>query len=500
MTSIPILSRMQLLKATRKLQEHVPPSWLSPKSFPLTYPEAALPPFVQASPVAMRYWRLLHVLDWEHFPERDLTCYRYIPPVPYRPFAAACLVKLEEDKAYMSRLHTYLVEHPALVWLLGFPLVPSARFPWGFDAEASLPTKRHLTRMLRTFPNAAAQWLLSNTVTLLQTELATVTSDFGQAISLDTKHILAWVKENNPKAYVSDRFDKTKQPTGDPDSKLGCKRKRNQRSSGEQRTASNEPATPLTNPRSPKGVAVGEYHWGYASGVIATKIPGWAEVVLAELTQPFDASDVSYFAPLMADTERRLGFRPRFGAFDAAFDAFYVYEHFHQDGKAWQDGFAAVPWAKRGPERTFDAAGLPLCDAGLAMPLKHAFVCRTAAVPHEKGRYVCPLLHPKSTTQEPECCPANHKRWDKGGCVTTLATGIGARLRHQIDRESDLYKQIYKQRTATERINSQAVSLGIERPHLRNEQAIVNQNTFIYVLLNLRALHRIRRKKARITS
>jgi len=50
---------------------------------------------------------------------------------------------------------------------------------------------------------------------------------------------------------------------------------------------------------------------------------------LAELTQPFDQPDVSYFRPLLAQVEQRLGFKPRFGALDAAFDAFYVYEYFH---------------------------------------------------------------------------------------------------------------------------------------------------------------------------
>lgn len=36
----------------------------------------------------------------------------------------------------------------------------------------------------------------------------------------------------------------------------------------------------------------------------------------------------------------------------------------------------------------------------------------------------------------------------------------------------------------------------IERPRLRNGRAITNQNTLIYVLLNLRALQRVIRKKA----
>ena len=67
---------------------------------------------------------------------------------------------------------------------------------------------------------------------------------------------------------------------------------------------------------------VGDFYWGYASGVIATKVPGWGEFVLAELTQTFDKSDPSYFFPLMQQVEQRLGRRPRLGAFDAAYDAF----------------------------------------------------------------------------------------------------------------------------------------------------------------------------------
>ena len=73
-----------------------------------------------------------------------------------------------------------------------------------------------------------------------------------------------------------------------------------------------------------------------------------------------------------------------------------------------------------------------------------------------------------------------------------MPTSIGARLRYTLDRDSQLYKDIYKQRTATERINSQAKALGIERPHIRNGKAIANLNTLIYILINLRLLQRIR--------
>lgn len=68
------------------------------------------------------------------------------------------------------------------------------------------------------------------------------------------------------------------------------------------------------------------------------------------------------------------------------------------------------------------------------------------------------------------------------------------RLRYSLDRQSQGYKDVYNQRSATERINSQAVSLGIERPHLRNSNAIANLNTLTYALINLRLLHRVRQR------
>ena len=68
------------------------------------------------------------------------------------------------------------------------------------------------------------------------------------------------------------------------------------------------------------------------------------------------------------------------------------------------------------------------------------------------------------------------------------------RVRHELDRQSEAYKDIFRQRTATERINSQALNLGIERPKLRNARAIANMNTLIYILINLRAYHRLRER------
>jgi hypothetical protein len=207
---------------------------------------------------------------------------------------------------------------------------------------------------------------------------------------------------------------------------------------------------------------------------------------LAELTQTFDFGDSTYFLPLLAQVEQRLGRRPRFGTADAAFDNWYVHDYFYSQD---HDGFAAVPLRqmKQG-HRCFDSTGLPLCEAGLPMPCLSTFTNRTSLVQHQRGRYVCPLLHPNPTG---ETCPIDHQQWPNGGCKLVMPTAPGARIRYQLDREGDAYKVVYKQRTTVERIFSQAVALGIERPKLRNQQAIANLNTLTYILINLRAMRRV---------
>jgi hypothetical protein len=432
-----------------------------------------LPRFVSQSPLAMRYFHLLGGLAWDHFLDRPYQ-QRWPDALHLASFSASYLVKLDQHLSSFGHLRQFLADNPALIWLLGFPM------------HNDLPTSRHFSRLLREMPNSVPQSILTDTIDQAVASLKMQFPDFGQTVSLDTKHIIAWVKENNPKAYHDDkRFDKTKQPAGDPDCKLGCKRRHNQHASG--KAPSSIPAqTPTSNAVPADTVQVGEYYWGYGSGIVAAKAGDWGEIVLAELTQTFNQADVSYFFPLMALVEERLRFKPRFGALDSAFDAFYIYDYFHQAG-----GFAAVPFVEKGKvvRRAFDELGLPLCAAGLPMPLKATYWDRsTAIIEYERGQYVCPLLDPNPTA---EACPANDEHWSSGGCMTTISTSPGARIRHTLPRDSEAYKQLYKQRTATERINSLAKELGIERPLLRNQHSIANHNTLIYILLNVRALRRI---------
>jgi hypothetical protein len=60
------------------------------------------------------------------------------------------------------------------------------------------------------------------------------------------KCIIAWVRENNRKVCVVNRFDKTRQSAGDSDCRLSCKCRHNR-------------STPTTNPVPAKLLKVGEY-------------------------------------------------------------------------------------------------------------------------------------------------------------------------------------------------------------------------------------------------
>lgn len=435
------------------------------------------PKYVRECAVTQQLLPLLRQVDWEQLPTQITWRYSGERTVPIAAYIGAYLVKLERKLPTFGALRRFLHEHPALIWSLGFPLVTDRQQPHGFDANASLPSHRHFTKKIAQLPNELLQALLDAQVAMLKNHFG---DEFGQVIAIDTKHILAWVKENNPKAYPDkdengQPVDRNKQqPAGDKDCKLGCKRRRNQ-------VTPTKEGKPLTE----KGT-IGEYYWGYASGVVATKVADVGEFVLAECTQTFDLTDISYFFPLMEQVEARLGFRPPFATADAAFDAFYIYDYFHQPEG---NGFAAIPLRQmKHGIRQFDEDGLPLCEAGLAMPLKNSYTNRTSMVQHKRGRYVCPLLHPEATG---ESCPIAHKSWSAGGCLLTIPTSAGARIRYQLDRESDAYQDVFRQRTAVERIFSQAVNLGIERPKLRNQAAITNFNTLTYLLINLRLMLRL---------
>lgn len=411
-------------------------------------------------PVVRRYRELFGRLDWSEVPERDEgRAWPGWPPHPRAAYIKALLVKVCEQKAYITDLRRYLVEHPALVLELGFRPVSAPEQPAGFDVERTVPTARWLRHQQQHLDHRLLQAVLGATVQALQAEVP----GLGTTVAVDVKHIYAWVRENNPKAYVSQRHDPERRPRGDTDCRLGVKRATNQEHANGRTTVHKE------------------YVWGYGTGLASATDPRYGDVVPAEVTQAFNKQDVTYFHPVYQQATATLGYAPVNVAADAAFDAWHVYQPAFETG-----GIAAIPLNLRGqapPHR--DADGHPRCARGLTMVPRYQFT-------HEDGyrvqRYGCPLLFPARTDQT---CDDPHFR-SRSGCVTGINTEPGGLMRATLDRHADDYKAIYRQRTSAERINSQATALGIERPKVRNAHSVARLNTLTYILINARALGRIR--------
>ncbi len=381
-----------------------------------------------------------------------------VPPHPESASIKAFLVRLCEGIQTTSALRRFLLKHPLLVIELGFHLILQPDALYGIDCHHTLPCDQRLREKLHTLDRTLVQSLLTGTVHALTDEIP----GLGEVVAFDVKHIYAWVRENNPRESIKDRFLKTRQPAGDPDCKVGVKRSSNQ-----------EQPDGTTKEKK-------EYLWGYGTGVAAAITPDYGDVVLAEYTQPFNQGDVTFYHPLYQRTVLALDTFPLHVTADAAFDAWHVYQTVAVHG-----GMAAIPKNEYGhPPVERAADGTPFCPKGLLMHPTYQFA-------HPNGYraqiYRCPLYFPSSTTE----ATCDHPQFTAAkGCVKHVNIEKGGIMRVALDREGPLYKAIYTQRTSCERINSQAKELGIERPKVRNRRSVANLNTLTYIVINVRALHR----------
>ncbi len=429
-----------------------------------TFDQHTLTLMHEHDPIVQRYRQFFALFEWKVVQEPPLAPSRPGKrPHPQTAYIKALLIKLVEGYDSCTALRRFLLEHPFVVLEVGFRPVLNRSLPYGFDVAQSVPTARWLRQKQRTLAQPLLQALLAATVQ----DLCEAIPGLGETVAFDVTHIYAYVQENNPRAYVKERYHKERQPKGDPDCKLGVKRS--------------------TNKEQPDGSSKEEkeYLWGYGSGVASATLPGYGDVVVAESTLPFNDNDITYFVPLYIRTVAILGFFPTHLTADAAFDAWYTYQMV-----VYRHGIAAIPKNQHGhPESQRDRDGVPLCAKGLRMHPTYQF---SHTYGYLSQRFRCPLLFPAPTGQR-----CDHPQFLKEkGCVKDLNWELGGQMRVTLDRQSPLYKAIYQQRTSTERINSQSKALGIKRPKVRNLRSVRNLNTLTYLVINARALQRARQINA----
>src|SRR5712691_11089338 len=232
-----------------------------------------------ADAVVQRYRTVFALFDWSTMDPP----HKRGPGNPGHPKSAyvkALLVRIGEHLSSTPRWRAYLLDHPLLVLELGFRPHLDVTEPYGLRVGKTVPSVGHLNAILRTLDSQRLSDLFAQTVQALQAEIP----GLGEVVAYDVKHIYANVKENNPRVYMKDRFCKERQPTGDPDCRVGVKRSTNQ----EQPDGSKK--------------EVKEYLWGYGSGVAAATTADYGDVVMAENTLPFNEADVTYYRPLYLRT------------------------------------------------------------------------------------------------------------------------------------------------------------------------------------------------------
>jgi len=331
------------------------------------FDQSTLEQMRQVDPIVQRYRARFALLDWSAIdPPRKPGPGN--PGHPKSAYMKAALVRIHEHLLTTPRWRAYLLDHPLLVLELGFRPHVDIRQPYGFDVAKTVPSVRHLNHILRTLDPRLLADLFAQTVQALHQEIP----GLGEVVAFDVKHIYANVKENNPRQYVPERYNKDRQPKGDPDCKLGVKRS--------------------TNKEQPDGSTKEEkeYLWGYGSGIATAIIPDYGQVVFADLTQPFNENDITYFVPLYIQTVATLGFFPTHITADAAFDAWYTYQTC-----AFRGGIAAIALNQHGhPECRRASDGVPLCPKGLRMYPTYQF---SHTYGYRAQRFRCPLLFPQAT-------------------------------------------------------------------------------------------------------
>jgi len=411
--------------------------------------------FVIHDPIVLHYRQIFDVFDFSILPEANKG------PVgnSLEVYAKVFLVMVEERIKSSEELRRFLLKHPALVIFLGFNLKGiSPTLPFGFDIQETVPSARHLRRKLQEIENSNLKLLLYDTIHNLQS-----LGLLNGIAAMDTKEILAYVKENNPKQYVKDRFKKDNIPPGDKTCALGAKPSSNKDENGKK------------EPR---------YFWGYKSGAIFSQTEhGLA--CLSENTSPAAKADVKFFFPLLLPLVS-LGIDIKAFLADAAFDAWYVYAAIHAlNAKAY------IPINTRGhatQKMEFGPNGRPVCQKGLEMDNGGKWFDKQKG--YHRLKATCPLVNPTTGKRKKKHAHINCEilASKPKGCSRIINLDDPDNLRFAIDRQSKEFKDAYKQRTQAERGFSIFKDYGIETPIQRNINSVSNLATLAYCLMNARVI------------
>jgi len=388
-------------------------------------------------PPAIRYEKL-----FEHLPH--LT--EHIAKTGRRPVSRNGLFKALIYKAlrrfpYMEDLTFELNNNPSISKIIGF------------NPMASAPSSERFSSFMHDVPH--------DEISLIHKKLVQELIDSGVVtchyIAIDSCPIVVPLKENNLKTSVSDRFDKTKIPAGDPQARLGV----------------------LIHFPKPYDKRV-RYFWGYRNHVIndiSTELPIW------QVTNPANITDVKVAKHLIQEAKNLFNLNIKAVLADANYDAENLLRFIIHD----LDAQAVIPHNPGNKQ----CAGYQIkddkviCEAGLTM-------FRRGKMQHNKTgilycQYSCPIIYDKQIKYQYIMCPVYHPKFIKGkGCNALIR--LNPSIRSEIGYDTQNFKELYKKRISVERVFSRLLAIAMQNPTVRGYNAIRNHTTIAHISVLLVAL------------
>lgn len=380
-------------------------------------------------------------------------------------YAKVFLIKVNEKLQYSSDVREFFLKHPQLIPLVGF--YPVYNETTGeLDLERTVVSARHFRRKLQTMKNQHFKLLLKQTLDQLQAQHL-----LKGTVIADTTEILAWVKENNLKQRVENRFDKTKPIKGFPECSLGAK--------------------PIPGEKDKKGKPKIRYFWGAKQAALVEPTE-YGTVFLYEEVFTAKTPDVKTALPTLKPLVQQWAYRPKKFIADAAYDAFKIYQYVYAKDNPEthrKPAKAYIALNTRGHKRLnrqFSAQGNLFCEADLEMTNGGRWFDKQKG--YHRQKFTCPLINLK-TKQKCRNCPINHPKFQKNGCYRYINLDDQEQLRFKIHRDSKEYKNTIKQRIFVEQaFSSIKEQYDIEVPKVRNLNSVKNIYTIAAILNNIQIL------------
>ena len=404
------------------------------------------------------------------------TCIDFsVLPVPKRGpkrntlevYAKVFLIKVNQKLQSSSDLREFFFDHPQLIPLVGFAPVYNTR-TGAVDLEQTVVSARHLRRKLQSIETQHLKRLLKHTVDQLPAQ----TLLKGTAIA-DTTEILAWVKENTLKQRVDNRFDKTRPINGFPECSLGAK--------------------PIPGEKDNQGNPKMRYFWG-ANQAAVVEPTAYGTVFLYEDVFTAKTADVTTALPTLKALVERWGYRLKKFLADAAYDAFAIYQYVYakdQPDTTREPAQASIALNSRGHtrlNRQVSEHGNLMCEADLEMTNGGRWFDKHKG--YHRQKFTCPLVK-RPGKHKCGTCPLNHEKFQNTGCYRYINLDDQEQLRFKIHRDSQEYKNTFKQRTCVEQaFSSIKEHYDIEMPTVRNFHSVKNIYTIAAILNNVHILQK----------